>query len=400
MDLKQAMAQHLSDTILPFWMGLKDPVHGGYVGYVGFDLKADAEAPRGCVQNSRILWFFSQAYAMLRTPALLGCARQAYRYFEHFVDRYEGGLYWMCTADGMPMDDTKHTYNHAFAIYALAAYARASGRDKPLRQATSLFELIETRMVEGGYYLDSFNRRFQKLQNLKLSDNPKLLAKGAVAEKTMNTLLHVMEAYTLLYTVSGDARVRERLRRLLALTKDKVYNPDKNRLEVFFDTKYRSLIDMQSFGHDIEASWLIDLAADAVLENEELAQTKEMTARLAQGVLERAFRDNSLLNECVEGIDDPRRIWWVQTETMVGMANLWQKTGDPAVMDKMQALWGYIQTTLVDKRQGGEWYAAVDLRGRPLELPVAEPWKDPYHNGRMCLELMKRLPGNEESHDE
>ena len=360
MDLKQAMAQHLSDTILPFWMGLQDPVHGGYVGYVGFDLKADSAAPKGCIQNSRILWFFSQAYAVLRTPSLLGCARQAYRYFGHFVDRYEGGLYWMCTADGMPMDDTKHTYNHAFAIYALAAYARASGREKPLKQATALFELIETRMVRDGYYVDAFNRRFQPLKNLKLSDNPKLLAKGVVAEKTMNTLLHVLEAYTLLYTVGGDARVRERLRWLLALISDKVYNPEKNRLEVFFDSHYRSLIDMQSFGHDIEASWLIDLAADAALSDEELTHTKAMTARLAQGVLERAFQDDSLLNECAEGEVDSRRIWWVQAETMVGLANLWQKTGDPALMEKMRSLWGYILHTLVDKRQGGEWYAAAD----------------------------------------
>jgi mannobiose 2-epimerase len=200
-----------------------------------------------------------------------------------------------------------------------------------------------------------------------------------------------MEAYTLLYEVSKDARVRACLLALLELMQAKVYDPDKNRLDVFFDSQMHSLIDMQSYGHAIEASWLWDLAADAVLTGDTLKQVKQTTTRLAQGVLERAFVDNSLLNECVEGIEDPRRIWWVQCEAMVGMANLWQKTGDPEIMEKMRALWGYIQTTLVDRRPGGEWYAAADLQGRPLQLQVAEPWKAPYHNGRMCMELMKRL---------
>jgi len=391
MNLKQEMTCHLSDTIIPFWSDLRDDVHGGYIGYVGFNLKADSAAPKGCIQNSRILWFFSTAYTLLKQPLLLTCANQAYRALERFADRREGGLFWMCTADGEPMDETKHTYNHAFAIYALAAYARASGREKALKQAVGLFELIESRMVRDGYYLDAFNRAFKPLQNTKLSDSPKLLARGVVAEKTMNTLLHVLEAYTLLYEVSGDPRVKERLVGLLRLIRGTVYNPEKNRLDVFFNLAMKPLIDMQSYGHDIEASWLIDLAAEAVLEGEELEQIEQITARLAWGVLERAFRDDSLLNECVEGIDDPRRIWWVQAETMVGMANLWQKTGNPALLERMNALWGYIAKNIVDPRQNGEWFAEADTRGRHPEIPVADPWKAPYHNGRMCMELMKRL---------
>jgi cellobiose epimerase len=391
MDLKQAMERHLSDTIIPFWSELRDNVHGGYIGYVGFDLKADSAAPKGCIQNSRILWFFSTAYSLFKQPLLLTCANQAYRYLECFADRRDSGLFWMCTADGEPLDDTKHTYNHAFAIYALAAYARATGKEKPLKQAIALFELIESRMVKDGYYLDAFSRAFKPLQNLKLSDNPKLLARGVVAEKTMNTLLHVLEAYTLLYEVSGDPRVKERLIWLLRLIRDKVYNPEKNRLDVFFSMAMKPLIDMQSYGHDIEASWLIDLAAEAVFADGELEQFEQMTARLAWGVLERAFRDNSLLNECVEGIDDPRRVWWVQAETMVGMTNLWQKTCNPALREHMDALWGYIAQHIVDPRQNGEWFAETDTRGRHPEVPVAGPWKAPYHNGRMCMELIRRL---------
>ena len=391
MNLKQEMARHLSDTILPFWTGLTDTVHGGFIGYVGYNLKADAAAPKGCIHNSRILWFFSTAYTLLQDPRLLDCAHQAYRYFDRFMDKAEGGLYWMLAADGTPLDTTKHTYNHAFAIYALAAYAQASGQAEALHQAHALYTLVEERMVQGGTYADAFDRAFRPLRNDKLSDNPVLIARRVIAERTMNTHLHVLEAYTLLYTVGGDARVRQSLLGLLSTMENTLYNAAQNRLEVFLDSGMRPLLDMQSYGHDIEASWLWDLAADAVLAGGERQQVKQLTTRLAQGVLERAFDGDSLYNEIVEGTIDTRRIWWVQAETMIGLCNLWQKTGDPALMERMESLWGYMQTYLIDHRPGGEWYAAVDPQGKPVELPIVDPWKAPYHNGRMCLELIKRL---------
>jgi len=391
MDIKQEIARHVTETILPFWMGMLDETHGGYAGYVGYDLRADADAPKGCIMNSRILWFFSTACTALQRPELLLYAAQAYRGLDRFADPEHGGLYWLCAADGAPLDTTKHTYNHAFAVYAMAAYYQACGDKQVLRRALALFAFMEERMVKDGQYLEAFTDTFAPLSNEKLSDNPTLMQRGMVAERTMNTVLHVLEAYTLLYKVSGDERVAARLRDLLALVRDCVYNEAENRLDVFFDANMQSILDMQSYGHDIEASWLIDLAADAALTGEALAQMKRLTTRLAQGVLERALRGGSLLNERVEGVADTTRIWWVQAETMIGMANLWQKTGDPALPEQMRTLWRYIQTVIVDKRPGGEWIAEADAQGNPKPLPVADPWKAPYHNGRMCLELMRRL---------
>ena len=391
MEMRQEIERHLTETILPFWMKMRDETHGGYVGYVGYDLRADAGAPKGCIMNSRILWFFSTACTALQKPELLPWAAQAYRAMDRFADPQYGGLYWLCAADGTPLDTTKHTYNHAFAVYALAAYYQACGDEQVLRRALELFAFMEDRMTCDGQYLEAFTEAFAPLSNEKLSDNPTLMQRGVVAERTMNTVLHVMEAYTLLYKVSGDKRVGKRLRDLLTLIRERIYNEAENRLDVFFDSDMNSLLTMQSYGHDIEASWLIDLAADAALTGEELMQIKQLTTRLAQGVLERALRDGSLLNECVEGAEDTTRIWWVQAETMIGMANLLQKTGDPALPGKLQTLWEYIQTVIVDKRPGGEWIAEADAQGNPRPLPVADPWKAPYHNGRMCLELMRRL---------
>lgn len=391
MDLKREAGNHLKNKLIPFWQGLRDDVHGGYFGSMGYDLSVDTSAPKGSILSSRILWFFSSAYTAAGDPSLLSHARHAYAFVKQFFDMEYGGVYWSVTYDGKPLDTAKHTYAQSFAIYGLCAYALATGEQEPLNLALKLYSLIEARMVDGGIYLEAFDRAFHPLENEKLSDNPKLLKKGIVAEKTMNTMLHLLEAYTLLMKASGETRVLNSLRSLLLLTEQRVYNHKQNRLEVFFDRQLNTVFDMQSYSHDIEASWLIDLAARQVLHGEELRWVEAWTTRLAKGVYERAIREGSLLNERAEGIDDPARIWWVQAEAMVGLCNLFQKTGDTRYRGAMEVLWAFITGRLVDPREGSEWFWSLNESGRPDRKPIVEPWKCPYHNGRMCMELMARL---------
>lgn len=390
MDIRSEAHAHLTGKLIPFWQALRDTRHGGYYGFIDFDLHVDRQAPKGCILNSRILWFFSKAYQALGDPALLEHARHAYAFADRFWDGEHGGVYWACSFDGAPLDTAKHTYAQAFAIYALSAYAAAAGDSQALGKAMALFQLVETQMASEPGYLEAFDRAYRPLANHKLSDNPRLEARGVVAEKTMNTMLHLMEAYAELYAASGDRHVKARLQALLLLIADRVYNWKENRLEVFFDAALRPVASMQSYGHDIEASWLIDVAA-AVQEPAERAKTLACTQALAQGVLQRAYRDGSLLNEALDGETDATRIWWVQAETMVGLANLWQKTGDPAIQNQMHKTWRFIMAHMADPRPGGEWYWSLTPEGAPCRKPIVEPWKCPYHNGRMCLELMARL---------
>lgn len=390
MDIRSEARAYLTGRLIPFWQVLRDTQYGGYYGYMDFDLQVDRQAPKGCILNSRILWFFSKAYQALGDPALLTHARHAYAFLDRFWDGERGGVYWACAYDGAPLDTAKHTYAQAFAIYALSAYAAASGEPEALARAMALFELVETRMIGEPGYLEAFDCEFRPLANHKLSDNPRLEARGVVAEKTMNTMLHLMEAYAELYAAGGDSRVRTRLRALLLLIGELVYNRKENRLEVFFDAALHPVANMQSYGHDIEASWLIDVAA-AVLEPAARAETLAWTQTLAQGVLQRAYQDGSLLNEALDGEADATRIWWVQAETLVGLANLWQKTGDPALRTQMDETWRYTMARMADTRPGGEWYWSLSPEGEPHHKPIVEPWKCPYHNGRMCLELMARL---------
>ena len=213
-----------------------------------------------------------------------------------------------------------------------------------------------------------------------------------MAEKTMNTLLHVLEAYTQLYRLTKDERVKNCLLRILDILKKYVYNPELKRQEVFFDRTYNSILDLHSYGHDIETAWLVDRTLE-VLDDEKLtAEISPITVALAEQTLKVAFDGNSFANECEKGIVNTHRVWWVQAEAVVGFINAWQKTGEDKFFEAAKAQWKFIKTYLVDKREGSEWYWELDENGKPFEnRPIVEPWKCPYHNGRMCFEIMDRL---------
>ena len=378
---------HLTKTILPFWKNLRDDENGGYFGWLGYDLKPDQEAVKGCILNSRILWFFANAYLLLKEKSLLKEAEHAWKFLrDHCVDRENGGVYWSLTCDGMPEDTTKHTYNQAFAVYALSSYYDASGDEEALCLARKLYALIETKCRDEYGYLEAFNIRFEPEDNDKLSEN------GVMAEKTMNTLLHVFEAYTELYRVTKDPEVGDRIRFMLDLIAEKVYNPDLGRQEVFFDRTWNSLIDLYSYGHDIETAWLVDRGLDVLDDTAYKKKLRPITKVITENIYQRAYTGHSLVNEAENGVVDTTRVWWVQAEAVVGFLNGWQRDpGHPEYLEAAEDIWGYIKEYVVDHRQGSEWFWAVDQDGNPIEKPIVEPWKCPYHNGRMCMEVIRRI---------
>lgn len=382
----EEIKKHLVEHIIPFWEKLKDDTYGGYYGYMGYDLSLDKQYEKGCILNSRILWFFSSAYSLLKDEKLLKDATHAYDFMKKYcVDSEYGGIYWSVTYDGKPLDTTKHTYNQAFAIYALSAYYEASKDKEALNLAKKLFELIEENCTDDYGYLEAFDRKFEPVENDKLSEN------GVIAEKTMNTLLHVYEAYTELYRVSKEERVAERLCYMIYLFSHKVYNKELGRQEVFFDKTWNSLIDLYSYGHDIETSWLMDRGVEVLNDERCTEGILDITTEIAKNIYERAYIDHSLVNEAENGVVDTTRVWWVQAETVVGFVNVWQKTKDEKYLQAAKDVWDYIKNFVIDKRNGSEWYWSVDENRNPLDKPIVEPWKCPYHNGRMCIEVIRRL---------
>lgn len=386
MTLKTQAKQMLEKQLIPFWSALRDDQYGGYYGYMDFRLHLNKQAEKGCILNSRILWFFSRCAKDLRRKDCLDNARHAYQFLvDYCLDEVNGGIYWSLEYDGRPLDTTKHTYVQAFAIYALSAYYEASGDSRALETARQLFKLIEGRCRDQGGYLEAFDRAFKPASNEKLSEN------GVMAQRTMNTLLHVFEGYAGLYQASEDGTVRKAMEEILDIYTNKIFDPLRCRQKVFFDSEYCSLIDLHSYGHDIESSWLMDWGTSLLQDEQQMSRIAQIDEYLASTIYERAYRDHSVLNECERGVDDTRRVWWVQAEAVLGFLNQWEKTGKDCYRDAAVDIWHYINDVLVDTRPGSEWFWLVDEKGAPDQTrPIVEPWKCPYHNGRMCLEILRR----------
>ena len=390
MSMNDEVQEHLLEIIIPFWKNLRDNEFGGYYGWMSHDLKVDKKSVKGCILNSRILWFFSNAYTLLKDESLLGEAEHGFDFLrEYCVDKENGGIFWSVQYDGKPEDTAKHTYNQAFAIYALSSYFEASGDEKALSMAKELFQVIENRCTDKVGYREAFDREFREIKNDKLSEN------GVIAQKTMNTLLHVFEAYTELYRVSWMPEVKKRLMWILDTFVDKIYNPGLHRQEVFFDSEMNSIIDLHSYGHDIETAWLIVRGVEILGEKKYEEKMTPVTKDLTEQIYQVAFDGRSLANECEKGVVDATRIWWVQAEAVVGFLNGWQKnSGQEKYLKAAQNEWEFIKEYVIDKRSGSEWFREVTKDGVPFpESPIVEPWKCPYHNGRMCFEVIKRNGG-------
>lgn len=379
--------RHLTEALIPFWEGLKDETYGGYYGYLGYDLKLDKKSEKGCILNSRILWFFSNAFLLLGREDLREHAEHAFEFLrEHCLDTQYGGIYWSLRYDGQVQDDTKHTYNQAFAVYALSSYYDAVKDERALRTAKELFCLIEEKCRDEYGYLEAFDRTFCPADNEKLSEN------GVMAEKTMNTLLHLLEGYTELYRVTSDPDVGRRIRYMLDLFAEKVYDRTLCRQKVFFDRTWNPLIDLYSYGHDIESSWLVDRALEVLDDPVFTERIRPVTMEITRQIHAHVLEGDSMPNEAENGVRDETRVWWVQAESVVGFVNGYEKDpGRPEYLEAAQRIWKYICEHMIDPRNGSEWFWAVDRDGKPLEKPIVEPWKCPYHNGRMCMEVIRRL---------
>ncbi len=382
-----AVKKHLTEQILPFWKALKDEENGGFYGKVDYDLNVYKDAEKGGILNSRILWFFSNSYLTLRDSDDIEYARHAYNQLvDKFIDKEYGGVYWSVTYDGTPLDTTKHTYCQAFAIYALSSFYDASKDEEALKLAYELYELVEAKCRDELGYLEAFKRNFEPESNEKLSEN------GVEAARTMNTLLHMYEAYTELYRVDGNPQVKERLLEMLDIIENKLYNPEIPRQEVFFDKEWNSIIDLHSYGHDIEAAWLIDRGLDVIGDEELTARISVITKALTECIYKKAYTDKGVWNEEECGVIDKRKIWWVQNESVVGFINGFQRDHNKTeYLEAAHSIWEFCMNYQIDKRSGSEWFGTLDVDNNPLvEEDMAGPWKCPYHNGRMCFEVIRR----------
>ncbi len=401
-QIKSQMQDVVENNILSFWFNkMQDGQRRGFYGQMRGDGTLVPDAEKGCILNARILWSFSAAYRVLQKPAYLMAATRAKDYIlEHFIDREFGGTYWSLDAEGNPVDTKKQFYAIGFTIYGLSEYARATGDTEAYDYAMQLFDCIEQHSwdpVYGGY-IEACTREWGQIADMRLSDL------DANYPKSQNTHLHIIEPYTNLFRlmqerpelVKCDAdktKVEKALRQLIDIFCDKILNPETHHLDLFFDMDWkRGAGWLESYGHDIECSWLMHEAA-LVLGDKEVLKKVEPIVRLVAKASEKGLNaDGSMTHEANldTGHVDADRHWWVQAEAVVGFMNIYQYFGDEDALQKGLRCWQYIQDNLIDWKNG-EWYWSRDPeRNINLKDDHAGFWKCPYHNSRMCLEIIER----------
>lgn len=387
--LKQELKRELTGNILPFWLdNAIDHAGGGFLGHINFHGTPVPEANKGSILNARIMWTFAASYREFEDPAYLWAADRAFCYFmDNFVDGKYGGVYWELDYQGNPVNTKKQIYALAFAIYGLSEYYRAIGKKAALDQAIALYHDIEQYSFdrERNGYFEAFSRDWGKAEDLRLSE------KDQNESKTMNTHLHILEAYTNLYRVWKDSALKQQLINLVELFIEYFINSE-GHLNLFFDDEWNLRSDLISFGHDIECSWLLQEAAEVAGDNRSMEKCRELAVFIAEQNQSGLDKDGGLYYEYFPSEDrwDRDRHWWPQAEAIVGYYNAWQLSGRKAFLDNAITTWRFIQKYLVDA-SAGEWYWSVDESGNPRQdEQKAGFWKCPYHNSRACLEIIKR----------
>lgn len=392
LDYSSRLEQELRQNILPFWMReTVNPVGGTFHGEISNDLAVNRTAARGALLTCRILWTFAAADRTYRDPAYRQMADLAYTdLLGRFADETHGGLIWSITPDGAPLLTRKQIYGQAFGIYALTEYHRATGRHEPLERAIALYQQLEQHASDPqhGGYGEAFARDWSPIADQRLS------AVDLNEPKSQNTHLHIMEAYTNLLRVWPDATLRRRQTALVEIMLTRILNPATHHLGLFFSADWQLRSDRISYGHDIEAAWLLTEAAEVLGDPVLLARIRPIALAIADVTLrEGVDADGAVFNEGnPSGVTDPKKEWWPQAEAVVGFLNAAQLApGEPRYVTAALRTWDFIADHLIDRRHG-EWFRYVTRAGQAdLAEPKVSFWKCPYHNGRTCLEATARL---------
>ena len=417
--MKQEMQDVVENNILRFWLDkMVDDEHGGFYGRIDGSEVLHPEAEKGAILNARILWSFSAAYRVLGNPEYLEAATRAKDYIiDHFIDKEYGGVYWSLDYLGNSIDTKKQFYAIGFAIYGMSEYARATGDREALECALQLFDSIEEHAFDSEYngYIEACTREWGKIADMRLSEL------DANYPKSQNTHLHIIEPYANLYRclkefqastscdyvpVIGSVlpieiavpqetflRVEGALRNIIDIFTDRILNPETHHLDLFFEMDWtRGAGHLESYGHDIECSWLMHEAALVLGDADVLAKVEPIVREVAKASEKGLRPDGSMIHEAnldTGHVDDDLH-WWVQAENVVGWYNLYQHFGDEQALERAFQGWNYIKTQIIDW-DNGEWHWSRHPDGSLNTVDdKAGFWKCPYHNSRMCLEIIER----------
>ena len=377
-------------NILDYWLkNTIDKENGGFIGEINHQNVINNNSEKGAVLNARILWSFSAAYAVEKNPEYLKTAKRAFQYIkDYFFDNEFGGIFWSLQADGKPKDTKNQIYAIAFVIYGLSEFYKIFKNEDALELAQSLFYKIElySKDYKNKGYLEAFTRDWQEIEDLRLSE------KDANEKKTMNTHLHIVEAYSNLYLIWPNPKLKDSIKEILEVIALYFINKYTWHLKLFFDENWKEKEDVISYGHDIEAAWLLQWCAEAIEDEVLIKNYQKYAVAFADATKEGLDTDGGLWYEY-----EPKeqkliaeKHWWPQAELWIGMINAWQLSKNEEFLEITEKNFEFVEKYIIDHKNG-EWIWGVYADYSPILKDKAGFWKCPYHNSRACIELIKRL---------
>lgn len=396
MDNKKKLTQYKKEvkeelkSILQWWINYAvDKEDGGFYGSIDNSNHPQLTGLKGVVLNSRVLWTFSAAYSQNPATSYKEMATRAFKYLlQHFRDKEYAGVFWSVDQKGHMKDGRKQVYGQAFCIYGMAAYYKVTQDKEALDFAKELYACIEKFSFDNnkGGYVEAFERDWKETGDLRLSD------KDENEKKTMNTHLHIIEAYANLYTVWPDAGLKEKIKALLEYFDSYIINHKNNHLHLFMDENWNVRPSVISYGHDIEASWLLLECAELAGHDIYIDRFKKIAVELTEAALEGLDKDGGLWYEYDPGKDllIQEKHSWPQAEAMVGFFNAFQLTGNNKYLAYSANSWSFIKDNICDKKNG-EWFWGIYEDKTLMEKEKAGFWKCPYHSTRACMEIIKRV---------
>ncbi|WP_312825821.1 AGE family epimerase/isomerase [Epilithonimonas sp.] len=377
-------------NILKYWsQNTLDETNGGFIGEIDCLENKNPEAEKGSVMYARILWTFSAAHIQKPNPEYLSIAERAfYEIKTKFYNPEQKGIYWSTNADGTPKDTKNQIYALAFVIYGLSEFYKITENKEALELAITLYKSIQQHSFDekNKGYFEAYTSDWKEIEDMRLSE------KDVNEKKTMNTHLHIVEAFANLYLVWKDEELRENIIGILETIDEHFIDKNSWHLKLFFDENWNEKKDVISYGHDIEAAWLLQWCAEVSEEENLIKNYKYYAVKMADVTLEGLDKDGGLWYEY-----DPEenhliaeKHWWPQAELWIGFVNAYQLTNDQKYLDIFEKNWEFTQKYIID-HQNGEWFWGIDKNYQKIEKDKAGFWKCPYHNGRACIEVINRL---------
>jgi len=409
-DLLARTEHYLTEMLLPFWLERSpDPEYGGFLTYFDCHGQPTGETTKTFLMQIRMLYTLSSAHrAGYGGGQCADLARMGADFIlDHYWDAEHAGWNWIADREGRPTVTSKIGYGQCLAMYAFSEYFLATGDARGREAAERTYTAICEKMVDtrhGGYF-----------EIMRPDWQPERPGRYGGDRKSMDVHMHMMEALTTLYEMTGDPTHRRRLLEVIDLLCATMLRSDTGTGYIQFSLDFQPLpailfavawgrdaepedgaqrpLNYTSYGHNVEFAWLLLHAADV------LGVAHEVYAPIVRRIFDHCVTfgiDQEYGGVFVEGPHDAlpsitEKQFWQQAEVLVGMLDAYLLFGDEKYWAAFRNIYDFVFEKFVNLDAGGEWFERVDRMGNPVDDALGHAWKISYHTVRSMVQVVKRL---------